>query len=105
MKESPKYESDRELPINDLKIGPGVSQREVDRWKAAARRFDIIGPERIDIYTFPRPQETKNFFAGETEYDFRDGKLNPINNPLRLIRPATLHSVTSFFYENGQPYG
>ncbi|MCE7898031.1 MAG: hypothetical protein DPW11_03835 [bacterium] len=92
-------------PIKDLVNGQGVSQQEILRWKAVARRFDVYGyqnPDKLDLYTFPRPQRTKDFLKGESEYSYRDGKLNPVNNPLKLIRPATLHSVDSFFSDNGQ---
>lgn len=103
----PQTPEDR-FPLIDLETGQGVSDGEIQRWKAAAKRFDIYSyqnNEKIDTSTFPRPQRTKDFFKGESEYSYRDGKLNPVNNPLRLIRPATLHSVGSFFEENGQTYG
>lgn len=81
----------------------GVSEQEIQRWRAATKRLDIDAyqnPDKLDIRSFPRPQRTKDFFEGESEYIPR----NPVNNPHQLIRPATLHSLFLFFQGNGQKF-
>ncbi|GMU55575.1 MAG: hypothetical protein AMXMBFR33_47210 [Candidatus Xenobia bacterium] len=67
--------------------------------KEALKRFDFISSERIDLNAFPRPQRTIEFLNGESEYSIRDKKLNPVNNPLQLVRPYALHSCSSLYYE------
>jgi len=89
-------------PLNNLTRGIGVSQNLIERYMNSAKRFDYVGTESIDLYTFPRDQRTKDFFRGESRYDLEKGEYNLVNNPLNLIRPATLQSVTSFFEENGR---
>src|SRR3989344_9532174 len=81
-------------PLNNLTRGIGVSQNLIERYMNSAKRFDYVGTERIDLYTFPRDQRTKDFFRGESRYDLEKGEYNLVNNPLNLIRPATLQSVT-----------
>lgn len=88
-------------PLLDLNR-PGVNAEEITRWKAAANRFSYVDAERLDFYRYPRSERVIRFFRGESQYDVKDGKQNLESNPLRLQKPATLLSVNSFFYENGQ---
>lgn len=80
--------------------GIGVSPELISFWKSAYDRFDLIGSQRIDFYTIPHNDRAIQFLRGESEYDIRDNKPNLVNNPLGLIRPTTLHTVNSFYYEN-----
>lgn len=89
------------IPLLDLN-GPGVTAEEIAIWKIAANRFGYGSGQRLDFHTYPRSEQVVQFFSGESQYDVRDGKQNLVNNPLRLQRPASLLSVSSIFYENGQ---
>lgn len=89
-------------PLLDL-TAQGVSSEEIARWKAAVNRFSYSGKEALDLLTFPRVERTIQFLRGESEYslDSLSGKGNLVNNPLKLLRPASLLSVVSMLYENG----
>lgn len=84
--------------------GIGVSPEEIKRWEVVPKRLEYYGENRLDLTTFPRPEGVVSFFTGESEYDLEKGIQNTVNNPLRLLRPATLLSVSSLYYENGQAY-
>lgn len=84
---------------------PAVPASLIAAGKEVLERFDYISSERIDLNAFPRPQRTIEFLNGESEYSIRDKKLNPINNPLQLIRPYALHSCSSLYYEINPNYG
>jgi hypothetical protein len=89
-------------PLINLE-GVGVRADELKRWNAAKDRF-MFGSNRIDLVTFPRSEEAIRFYRGESEYDVAKGEFNLTNNPLGLIRPTTLHSVTSLPYYNGDTW-
>lgn len=84
--------------------GVAISDEELSRWKEAAKRFDVVAAERIDLYTQPSPPRTKQFLDGESEYMFRDGLQNLVNNPMQLLRPVTISSLSNMEYYNGNTY-
>lgn len=96
----------KEYPLIDETIlnGEGVSAEFIAECKAAAKRLtDYRNP--IDYETFPRDREgfTYRFFEGEN-LTYSYGKLNEINNPMRILRPRALSSTTSMV-DYGIGYG
>lgn len=87
-------------PLLDLNA-QGVTDVEIANWRKATTRFSY-GEDRLDFYTFPRNERVIKFFSGESEYALQRGESNPINNPLRLLRPSTLFSISDLFHYNGQ---
>ena len=78
-------------PLLDLK-GPGVSAEEIARWESVHVRFS-----KYDFFSIPKKYQAKRFFEGEAE----GSKKNFCNNPLGLVRPKALHSVSNYAFENG----
>lgn len=88
-------------PTIDFVKGQGVQEQEIQLWKKAMRRLDIDdtqNPDRIQLDVLPTPIETIQFFEGE--FNYKAGKFNRVNNPLQLIRPATLQAFHSMFYDD-----
>lgn len=82
----------------------GISPEEIARWKQITKRFESYGKDAYDFYTLPFSEKTSAFLDGESEYSKRDGKINLESNPLRLIRPYSLMSLSSYCHNNNKGY-
>jgi curved DNA-binding protein CbpA len=80
----------------------GVSAEELESAQKSRDRFGYIG-ERLDFSVSPRPENVKKFFEGEYDPSKR-GVRNPVNNPLSLIRPESIHTLSSLYERNGNSH-
>lgn len=85
------------------RFGPGVSSIELHKWQAQKSRFDFLQSLGVlNRKRQPRPNVVTKFYDGETFADLLKSERNFYNNPLSLIRPSSIQSLSSFLLENSK---
>lgn len=73
-----------------------TAQKRFKSWRRTDWKADLQVNEQLCVEWYWKQESVNLFFQGETVYDLQKGNKNTISNPLWLIKPRILMSLSEF---------